>query len=74
MLFGADNDDASESAPKLPDAAICRALRADGPGMVACLADRPRDCKHASFFNDAAYCLHPDREAIIARTQARLSD
>jgi len=53
---------------KLPDPAICRAIRTDGPGMVLCCVPQPRECQHVGFLDSQAYCLHPNREAIINRT------
>jgi hypothetical protein len=66
------DDAGSNPTRKLPDAAICQARRADGPGMVFCLVDEPGDCKHAQRFDEAWYCLHPEREDIIARTKVML--
>jgi hypothetical protein len=54
---------------KLPDPDICRAQHTDGPGLVFCLVTTPYDCKHAGFLDEVAYCLHPKREEIIARTK-----
>ncbi len=48
----------------------CRAQRANGPGMVFCLHPDGRQCEHVGFFDHLMLCLHPDREAIIARTHA----
>jgi hypothetical protein len=53
---------------QLPNPAICRAKPAHWPGVVFCLVHAPTDCQHARFFNDVAYCTHPNRDAIIART------
>jgi hypothetical protein len=57
--------------PKLPDPAICRAVRADGPGLVSCLVANSRDCEHVGFFDNHAFCLSPKREEIIIRTLSR---
>ena len=38
--------------------------------MVLCLVPHPSDCKLARYFNDVAYCIHPERNAIMARTKA----
>jgi hypothetical protein len=48
----------------------CRAKRANGPGMVYCLAANPRGCEHVGFMDGHPLCLNPDREAIITRTLA----
>ena len=64
------NDIKPDSKPtkKLPDPATCRAVRADGPGLVSCLVTNPRDCPHVGFFDAQAFCLSPQREEIIIRT------
>lgn len=61
-----DHPGGSNPARKLPDPAICRAKRGDGPGLVHCLVPDPRDCRHAGFLDTEPYCLHPGREEIIA--------
>jgi hypothetical protein len=60
----------NNSVRQLPNPAVCRAKPALWPGVVHCFVHAPTDCKHARFFNDAAYCNHPDRESIVARTKA----
>lgn len=55
--------------PESDPSSQCRAKRANGPGMVYCLATEPRSCKHVGFFDNIALCLNPDREEIIARTK-----
>jgi hypothetical protein len=56
---------------KLPDPVICRARPACWAGTVLCLVHEPGSCKHVRYFHEVAYCTHPKREAIIARTAAR---
>jgi hypothetical protein len=60
----------STAVRELPKPAGCRAKRARWPGVVHCLADGPTGCQHTRYFNNAAYCTHPEREAIMARTRA----
>jgi hypothetical protein len=48
----------------------CRAKPAKWPGMVYCLAPSSAHCKFVRHFSKSAYCVHPDREAIIAQTRA----
>lgn len=55
---------------QLPNPAICRAKPANWPNVVFCLVHDPAECKHARYFNEAAYCTHPQRDAIMARTKA----
>lgn len=55
---------------QLPNPAICRAKPANWPNVVLCLVPHPSDCKLARYFNDVAYCIHPERNAIMARTKA----
>ena len=54
----------------LPNPAICRAKPANWPNVVLCLVPHPGDCPQARYFNEVAYCIHPQREAIMARTKA----
>jgi hypothetical protein len=61
-----------QPAKKLPNPETCRAIRAHGPGLVYCLVLNPGDCKHVRFLDEAAYCLNPDREDIIARTKSAI--
>jgi hypothetical protein len=56
---------------KLPDPSICRAVRADGPGLVACLVAEARECQYIGYFDEHAFCLNPNREEIIIRTMSR---
>jgi hypothetical protein len=55
---------------QLPNPAICRAKPANWPNVVLCLVPHPSDCKQARYFNEVAYCIHPQRDAIMARTKA----
>jgi len=61
----------SEAVQPMPNPAFCRARRARWPGVVYCLADASAGCKHTRFFNNVAYCIHPERDAIIARMKAQ---
>ena len=65
-----DNGSGSVGVRQLPNPAICRAKPANWPNVVFCLVPHPTDCKHARFFNEVAYCIHPQRDAIMARTKA----
>jgi hypothetical protein len=67
------NDMKSHKKPlkNLPDPSICRAVRLDGPGLVACLVGDARDCQHVGFFDENAFCLNPKREEIIIQTMSR---
>lgn len=60
----------NSAVQELPNPAICRARVARWPGAVFCLVHDSANCKYARYFNDVAYCVHPRREAIIARTTA----
>src|ERR1035441_6652355 len=53
---------------QLPNPVVCRAKPANWPNVVFCLVHLPADCKAARYFNEVAYCIHPQRDAIIART------
>jgi len=55
---------------QLPNPAVCRAKPANWPNVVFCLVPHPGDCRHARYFNEVAYCIHPHREEIIAKTKA----
>ena len=54
----------------LPDFAICRARRLANSDLAYCLVDAPYDCKHAVSFGSSFFCLHPERDGIISRTEA----
>jgi hypothetical protein len=50
----------------------CRAARIDDVTEFAeCLGKAVQSCPHRLTFSHYLYCLHPQREAIIARTMAR---
>ena len=50
----------------------CRAARIDEITEFAeCLGKADQSCPHRMTFSTYLYCLHPQREAIIARTLAR---
>jgi hypothetical protein len=74
MQIGDVFDDAkasgNNSVRQLPNPVICRAKPALLPGVVFCHVHDPIDCQHTRYFNDVAYCTHPNREDIIARTTA----
>jgi hypothetical protein len=59
-----------ESTPALTPAvpARCRAKWAALPGVAFCLDSKAADCDNRRYFNEVAYCIHPDREEIIGRT------
>ena len=69
MSVGSENAPEPRPVRKLPAEALCRAKRASGPGMVACLTPDSSDCDHFGFFEGAALCLNPHRDEIVARTQ-----
>jgi hypothetical protein len=49
----------------------CRAARIDDVTAFAeCLEKTETPCPHRMTFNAYLYCLHPQREVIIARTSA----
>jgi hypothetical protein len=58
-------------AGQLPNPAICRAKPAKWPGVVCCLVHDPANCHDARFFNDVAYCTHPNGEDIITKSTTR---
>lgn len=67
-----DSSDQKKGAERLlPDPVICRAQRVL-PTLVECLVIRPKphNCPHATFFGSGIFCEHPNREGIIARTNA----
>jgi hypothetical protein len=60
---------ASEAGPGIPDR--CRAARIDDVAQFAnCLVETITDCPHRFAFSAFRYCVHPQREVIIARTLA----
>lgn len=69
MSPNGENESRFNAVRKLPDPAICRARHAAWPGMFFCLVHQPDGCKQVKYFNDVAYCTHPSRKAIIARTK-----
>ena len=55
----------------LPDTAICRAKRVGSTVELAdCLVENPYRCPYALGFAYGHLCRHPEREEIIARTEA----
>lgn len=75
QIDGVSSDDVSTSGNddvrRLPNPAVCRAKAAHWPGVVYCLVNNPGVCIHVRYFNDVAYCRHPEREHIIARSNAQ---
>jgi hypothetical protein len=69
------NEDGSRSAPKaartLPDVAICRGKHSGFGGYVDCLVDAPNSCRYALSFGGGWLCRNPEREEIVARTEAK---
>ena len=60
---------APQAAPAIPD--HCRAARIGEATEFAQFLVEPRpSCDHHFSFGDFHYCVHPQREAIIARTLA----
>jgi hypothetical protein len=58
---------ASEAGPAILD--DCRAARiGDATDFANCLVTTDEPCPHRLAFNDYRYCVHPHREAIVART------
>lgn len=51
-----------------PDLERCRA-RATTFGYVECQVDRPALCPYSLSFGFSYFCLHPERESIVARTE-----
>ena len=61
---------ASEAGPVIRD--DCRAARIDEVTQFAeCQVKTDASCPHRLTFSAYLYCVHPDREAIIARTLAQ---
>jgi hypothetical protein len=69
------NQDESRSEPKperkLPDVAICRARHSGFGDYADCLVDNPRSCPYALSFGKGHFCRNPQREEIVARTEAK---
>jgi hypothetical protein len=60
---------ASRASPAILDR--CRASRIENvTDFAECLVDTTAVCEHRLAFNTFRYCVHPLREAIIARTLA----
>jgi hypothetical protein len=60
---------ASQAAPQIPD--DCRAERiGDVADFASCLVETPAPCPHRFSFSDFRYCVHTQREVIIASTLA----
>jgi hypothetical protein len=58
------------SALQLPEEKICQ-VQADGDLLLRCLVPNSKDCAHAGFLNEVAYCLHPRRKEMQVSSQAR---
>jgi len=68
MASEGEHTSGRDTGGKLPNPAICRARPAKLPDMAYCLVRDPTECEHVRYFNEVAYCTHPQREAIIAKT------
>ncbi len=55
----------------LPDRAICRAKGIGIASFADCLVDPPVICAYSQSFGFGYFCHHPEREVIIARTEAQ---
>ena len=68
-------EDGSRPGPKLartlPDVAICRARHSGFGDNARCLVDAPRSCRYGLTFGGIYLCLSPEREEIVARTEAK---
>jgi hypothetical protein len=63
----------AQPAPQARPAILdrCRAARIDNvTDFAECLVETTATCAHRLAFNAFRYCVHPEREAIIARTLA----
>jgi hypothetical protein len=58
-----------QPSPKLPDMAICRAVKMEYGSFVSCLVNSPGRCPYLFCLGYEFFCEHPDREGIIARTK-----
>jgi len=67
------NRDGSQAEPqparRLPDVAVCRAKASGFASYVDCLVDSPQSCRYAFSIGGYVHCDHPEREAIVARTE-----
>ena len=61
-------------ARPVPDVPDCRVRRSSVGNYVECLEDRSLRCADAISFGNDFLCLHPERETMIARTEARLRE
>jgi hypothetical protein len=60
---------ASQAGPAITD--VCRAARiGDATDFAQCLGNTADSCPHGFVVSSFYYCVHPQREAIIARTLA----
>jgi hypothetical protein len=60
---------ASQAGPAIPD--NCRAARiGDATDFANCLVQAAESCPHGFASGSFHYCVHPQRETIIARTLA----
>jgi hypothetical protein len=68
-------DDGNRSVPKppriLPDVEICRAKYIGIEEFVLCLVLIPVECKYARCSTKCNFCRHPQRQEIVARTEAK---
>ena len=57
--------------PSLGAGPDCRARRIGNIKLFAdCLVSKERHCGHGLYFGESCFCHHPQRELIIARTEA----
>jgi hypothetical protein len=70
VTFDGEKTSGLNTIRNLPNPGICSARPAKWPGTFFCLVHDPTQCKHVRYFNEVAYCIHPKREAIIAKTKA----
>jgi len=68
-------DDGNRSVPKppriLPDVEICRAKDIGIEEFGLCLVLIPVECKYARCTTELSFCNHPQRQEIVARTEAK---
>ncbi len=74
QFWGVSSDDGNASGGNsvrpLPKPANCNAKAARWPGVVHCLLDNPTSCTHARYFNEQAYCTHPNRADFAAKARS----
>jgi hypothetical protein len=69
VIMSHGEQSASQAGPEILD--DCRAARIEEVTHFAqCLVKTRPSCRHRLTFSTFRYCIHPQREAIIARTLA----